>query len=145
MGCAGEKGRGGGGGGSHLPVPSFSTASTSASTSGTEKGLLVLRCESSERFVFWFRGTIASASAIIVVTGTKALETEITVPSLDASVRQGIDSFLLSIWLSNLVNRGGSQVILDTRESKMGRAGDLEIRKNLVKHNLYTHNAIFNT
>lgn len=72
----------------HLPVPSVSTASTSASTSDTEKGLLVLRCERSDRLVFWLIGTIASASAFMGGIATNAFES-VAVPSVDTSVTEG--------------------------------------------------------
>lgn len=60
---------------SYLPVPSFSTAATRASTSVTENGLLVLLCEASLRLGFWLRGTSVSAAPFVGDTGTMAMDT----------------------------------------------------------------------
>lgn len=58
----------------HLPVPSFSTASTSASTSETENGRLIRRCPCSDDLFALFAGTIAPALESAGVTGTIARE-----------------------------------------------------------------------
>lgn len=58
----------------YLPVPSFSTASTSASTSATEKGRLIRRCPCSGDLFDLFAGTIAPALGSAGGTGTIARE-----------------------------------------------------------------------
>lgn len=108
----------------HLPVPSFSTASTSDSTSETEKGLLILRCASSERLVFWFKGTTASASTLIGGTEIKALESGV-VPLVTSSVEESAKSWLVSTWSGTLVVGGGSHEALENFVSKMGLSGNL--------------------
>lgn len=113
---------------SYLPVPSFSTASTRASTSVTEKGLLVLRCEISVCLHFELKGTTASASIFVGGTGIKALESGNT-PSINESIvvfGEGINSWLLPISLSNFITRGGSSAALEMPESKIGLAVDLK-------------------
>lgn len=60
----------------YLPVPSFSTAWTRASTSATVKGLRMRRCVDSDRLDFRI-GTTASASCFIEGTGTSAFDSEV--------------------------------------------------------------------
>jgi len=111
----------------YLPVPSSSTACTSASTSDTENGLLVRRCTSSDRLDFWFKGTIASSSAFTGGTATRALESG-SVLSVTMSAWEETDSRLLSILVSKLVSGGGSGKASETPESTIGVVGDLEIK-----------------
>lgn len=77
----------------YLPVPSFSTARTSASTSETEKGRLVRRCPISGRLDLWLIGTTVRASILSSGTDTRALEFE-TVLSV-SSVVEGTKSLIL--------------------------------------------------
>lgn len=113
--------------GSYLPVPRFSTASTSASTSATENGLLVLRCESSLRLGLGVTGTTASDSKFIGGTGTNALESE-TAPSVISFVGVcGEDMIsLMPTSSSTLATRGGLTEAFEIPESIIGVAGDLE-------------------
>lgn len=109
---------------SYLPVPSFSTAATSASTSATENGLLVLRCESSLRLDLGVIGTTVIASTFVGGTGTNALESG-TTPSINSFVGVcGEDmNSLLSKSSTNLLPRGGSTMAsFDIPESIVGVA-----------------------
>lgn len=79
----------------NLPVPSFSTAWTSASTSATEKGLLMRRWTISERLDLR-SGTTDNASTFICGTGTKAPELAVGLYREGASAGGWTESWSLS-------------------------------------------------
>lgn len=112
---------------SHLPVPRFSTASTSASTSVTENGLLVLRCESSDLLLsLLFTGIAESASGLSGVIGTIVL-VSVSISFVNASGRSDLLASLHSYLLSKLIGTGGSS---KEPTSMMGLAGQLIIAQH---------------
>lgn len=95
----------------YLPVPSFSTAWTNASTSATEKGLRIRRCATSDRLDFRCMGTTVSASTVIAGTVTNALESVVLL-WFDVSVGEGAESWSLSMKLPKESPWGSDNTLL---------------------------------
>lgn len=109
--------------GRDLPVPRCSTASTSASTSAIEKGLLMRLCPISDRFDLQ-RGTMARASKFGEATGTMAWElADVSCAGISTrewteqgSLRRRFGEACISRWLSSptlMSGKGSSHFILE--------------------------------